>query len=166
MSEKLLLCAMLRRGAPGTAAEIVDDVNALVLAEGLPRSWLIKTVPKAFGILKAMRNRGLVSINGQRVENSREVPLWAPHAAAWDMHAPLPDAEEESADELREELREMDSEKLVTLFLALRMVITSQHRVVSAFANLCRDEFDQYQRTLDRAQQSLTNAGMAGKLGM
>lgn len=166
MSEKLLLCALLRRGKPGTAAEIVDDANALVIAHNLPHSWIFKTVPKASGILKALRNRKIVSAPITKMENGREVPQWVP-VAEWDPNADLPDVDVAAESEVREELKTLDFESIVTVFLALRMTITAQHQVISAFSNTFRDQFEQYQRTLDRSQQMLMSSGMAAaKLGL
>lgn len=159
MSEKLLLCALLRRGKPGTAAELVDDANALVFAHDLPRSWLIKTVPKGYGMLKALRNRGSVSTPITKMENSREVPQWTP-VAEWDPNAVLPDVESEIEDDLREELKKLDFDKIVTLFVALRITITAQHQALAALALASRDQFDQLQRALDRSQQLLIGIGL------
>ena len=96
---ELLICALKRRGQPGTAGDLYDDAIGLAQDAGWPRrSWTQTSVQQAAALLKGMAQRGEIERVGSRKENGRDVPMFAPRphsdplASRWDPCAPLPDA--------------------------------------------------------------------------
>jgi len=90
--KEVLLCALLRIGAPSTASELCDTAIQLMQNEGWPRrSWAELNAKSASRHLQGMRDAGtLVSITQK--DNGRDVPhYWLPkNGAPCDPKYPMP----------------------------------------------------------------------------
>lgn len=89
MNEALLLCALARRGAPGSAGDLTDDAVGIAQSAGWPeRTWSGVSVRAVSRLLQSMVEKGAVVRAAARRENGREVPLYG--LSSYDRAAPVP----------------------------------------------------------------------------
>lgn len=101
----LLMCALKRYGKPATAGDLTDAAIALAMDAGWTRhSWQAVTPQVVAALLRGAESRSEVERKGDRFENGRKTPLWAPISVkgnssafkekelAFDADAPIPPA--------------------------------------------------------------------------
>ena len=87
---ELILCALRRRGRPGTAAQLYDEAIALAQDAHWPRgAWAGHSVQKVAAVLRGLAGRKIVRQADIVKENGMPRPPWEP-TDGWDAHAAIP----------------------------------------------------------------------------
>lgn len=159
MNESLLLTALTRRGAPGTAGDVFDAAMGLAMSANWPRrTWEQSSVKTVSRLLQSLESRGEVLRAGARKEGGRDVPLYG--VARYDLDAPMPARPDPVGPE--HPLNGMNRRQMFVLFDAqdvMLQALTRQHGELRALVDRhLRDLADLAQRT----RRDLLDAGLEG----
>lgn len=152
---ELLLCALLRRGRPGAAFDLVDEANALAMDAGWPRRYHVTSVNKAAAALGHMARNGVVRKAGTVKDCGNERPLWEP-VHGYDRSAPIPDPPSAA----KHPLDAMTRSQLCAVFDVLDELVMEGERQRRALAEYTRTQLAQFESTILRAKRQLAAVGL------
>lgn len=163
---EMLLCALKRHGEPATASELYDVAVGLAIDSGWPRrTWTATSVKQAAALLKGMVARGLIERVGDKRENGRDTPAYAPRASGdptqsrWDKDAPLPSAPELSP--VNHPLNGMNKRQQFVVFDLMETALNNYARQHSEIHDMLRRHNRELSDAAARAKRELLAAGVS-----